>query len=66
MDYRSISAFPQTKQQPTDMAIADLQPFGGFHLRDLFLLDLVKHAQSVSFSLAQGDSLRFHRALGHL
>jgi hypothetical protein len=29
------------------------------------LLDFVQHLQSVPFSLAQRDSLRFHGALGH-
>jgi hypothetical protein len=41
MDHRSIAVFPQTRQQPTDVAIAHLQPPGGFDLRDLLLLDLV-------------------------
>jgi hypothetical protein len=41
MDPCSVAVFPQTQQQPTDMAIADLQPLGGFDLRDLLLLDLV-------------------------
>jgi hypothetical protein len=41
MHQRSIPVLPQTKQQPTDMAIADLQPLGGCNLRHLLLLDLV-------------------------
>jgi hypothetical protein len=41
MDHRSVAVFPQTKQQPTDVTVTDLQPLGGCDLRDLLLLDLV-------------------------
>jgi hypothetical protein len=41
MEHRSVTVLPQTNQQSTDVPIADLQPSGSFHLRDLLLLDLV-------------------------
>jgi hypothetical protein len=41
MHHRSIPVLPQTKQQSTDVTIADLQPLSGCDLRDLLLLDLV-------------------------
>jgi len=41
MDHRSVAMFSQTQQQPTDMALADLQPPSTFDLRDLLLLHVV-------------------------
>jgi hypothetical protein len=41
MHHRSVTALPQLKQQTTDVPIADLQPSGGFALRDLLLPYLV-------------------------
>jgi hypothetical protein len=35
------------------------------YLRKMLLLYLVQQFQSVSFSLAQGDALRFHWPVGH-
>jgi hypothetical protein len=41
MDHRSIPVLPQTKQQPTDVTVTELQPPGSFHLRELLPLDFL-------------------------
>jgi hypothetical protein len=60
-----ISALAEAQQHPPHLAVGYFQPLGGGQLRQLLLLYLVQHLQSVPFSLAQSDPLRFHRALGH-
>jgi hypothetical protein len=54
----------QAQQHPPHLAVAYFQPLAGGQLRQLLLPYLVQHFQSVPFSLAQRDSLRFHGALG--
>jgi hypothetical protein len=41
MHHRSIPVLPQTKQQPTDVTVTDLQAPGRCDLGDLLPLDLV-------------------------
>src|SRR5690242_5016624 len=53
------------QQHPPHLAVRHFQPRGGGYLRQMLLLYLVQHFQSVPFSLAQSDSLRLHGDLGH-
>jgi hypothetical protein len=44
MEQRSVTTFPQTNQQTTDVPITDLQPLGSFALRDVLPPYFVQHA----------------------
>ena len=61
----AISALAQAQQHSPHVAVAYFQPLGRCYLRQLLLLYLVQHFQSIPFSLAQSDSLRFQGGLGH-
>jgi uncharacterized integral membrane protein len=64
MNQGRIPALANPEQHPPHLAVAYFQPLSGCYLRKMLLLYLVQNFQSVSFSLAQGDPLRFHRPLG--
>src|SRR5271168_683620 len=59
-----ISSFAKAEQHPPHLAVSYFQPRGCFDLCQMLLLYLVQHFQSVPFSLAQSDPLRFHGPLG--
>ena len=64
MNQGAISALAKAEQHPPHLAVGYFQPLGRCYLRQMLLLYLVQHFQSVPFSLAQSDSLRFHGPLG--
>jgi hypothetical protein len=61
----TIPVFADAEQHPTYLTVGYFQPRGSGYLRQMLLLYLVQHFQSVPFSLAQSDSLRLHGPLGH-
>jgi len=58
---RAIPFLTQARQQAADLAVGQIQPPTGFDLRQMALLHVVQHFQTVPLGLAQGNSLRFHR-----
>src|SRR2546430_4925881 len=62
--FAATPALANAEQHPPHLAVGYFQPLGCSYLRQMLLLYLVQHFQSVPFSLAQGDALRFHGALG--
>ena len=65
MNQPAIPLSLQACRQAPDAPVGQPQTPRRFDLREVALLDFVQHLQSVPFSLAQRDSLRFHGALGH-
>src|SRR6266404_605144 len=63
MNQGTIPALANAEQHPPHLAVGYFQPLGCRYLCQMLLLYLVQHFQSVPFSLAQGDALRFHEAL---
>jgi hypothetical protein len=65
MNQGAVSALTKAEQHPPHLAVRYFQLLGGSDLRQMLLIYFVQHFQSVPFSLAQSDSLRFHGGLGH-
>jgi hypothetical protein len=53
VNHGTIPALFERQQQPSDLTIGHLQPLGSLHLRQMPLLYLVQHPQSLPFLLAQ-------------
>ena len=65
MNQCTIPTLAKTQQHSPHVAVGYFQPLGGSYLRQMLLIYLVQHFQSVPFPLTQRDSLRFHGPLGH-
>jgi len=62
VNQRNISVFAKAGQHPPYLAVGYFQPRSRLDLRQMLLLYLVQHFQSVPFSLARSDLLRVHGA----
>jgi hypothetical protein len=65
MDRGTIPTLAKAQQHPSYLTVGYFQALGRYDLRQMLLGYLVQHSQSVPFSLAQSDALRFHGAPGH-